>query len=119
MRFPPIPIEQIEDYPTQKAIQILRDWVRANSPLAGFRLFTATFTRNYDGSSTKTAYALPHNFGFVPQDIIITSQTGVGVAKFNQSLTDASNLYIDVSGNPTTAGPLVVRFLAGTYQGAL
>lgn len=97
----------------------MRDWLRTQSPLAGFKSFELTFTQNYDGSTAKTAYAFPHNLGFLPKDIIITSQKGVGVAKFNQSLTDSSNLYIDVSGSPTTAGPLVVRFLAGTYQGAL
>lgn len=107
MKFPPIPIEQISDYPTQKAIQILRDWARDNTPLAGFKLFSVTIPK------AVTNFKYPHNLGFQPQDIILTSQMGAGTIVFNYDKFDSTNLDI------TTTGPSVIRFLAGTYQGAL
>jgi len=119
MRFPPIPLEQITDYWTQKSLQVIRDWLIGNPSLTGFKQYEVSLTSNYDGGSTRTAFSLPHGLGFKPKDVLITSQTGTGVATFNQNLTDTTNLYIGVTGGPTPTGPLVVRFLAGTYQGAL
>jgi hypothetical protein len=107
MQFPPMPIDQIQDYPTQKSVQVLRDWVGSNSPLAGFKLFEVAFTQ------AVANFKYPHKLGFQPKDVITTSLIGAGAVTFNYSKFDSTNLDI------TVTGPCTVRFLAGTYQGAL
>jgi hypothetical protein len=119
MKFPNLPIENISDYNIQKCFVIIRDFLRGNSPLAGFKLLTVSLNQNFSGTTKANSFVFAHNLGFLPQDIVISSQTGVGQVSFNQNLTDGTNLYLAVTGTSTTAGPLVVRFFVGTYQGAL
>lgn len=104
--FPYLPVDKIQDYSAQQCIIRLVAWLKANAQLANFNFYTITFTQ------AQTNFLFPHNLGFQPQDIVMTSLTGTGTLTFNYSLFDSTNL------NISTTGPCVVRFLAGTIQGA-
>lgn len=67
--------------------------------------FTYTF------SAAVTNLKIPHNLGFMPQDVIQTSLVGAGALTWNYALFDKTNV------NMTTTGACTVRAFVGTYKG--
>lgn len=60
-------------------------------------------------SAAVTNEKVPHNLGFLPSDIFITSQIGAGTITFNQDKTSLTDFDI------TTTGAVDVRFVAGSF----
>lgn len=94
--------EQITDPATRENYKRIQSEFDTNPVLLGQLSF-----RTYTFTQAETAKKLPHGLKFIPQDVIITSQIGAGVATVNYALIDATNLSI------TTTGACVVRLLLG------
>lgn len=73
-------------------------------PQGKWKFFEVSLTQ------TVTNFKFKHNLGFMPKDIIQTSQIGSGSLTFNYALFDKN--FIDLS----TTGPVTVRFFAGAYS---
>lgn len=58
---------------------------------------------------TGPAQAVAHGLGYIPKDILVTSALGNLNYYFNTNLFDKTNIYV------TAAGPVTLRFFAGTY----
>lgn len=107
---PRLNISNIPDIIIRRNFEALRDFFSSQTPLLGFKFFTIVFTSAQDEGK------YPHNLGFQPKDIIVTSQTGLGDVIFNYDLFDSNNLNITVTGIVTESGPTTVRFFAGTAK---
>ena len=103
MGLPTLNINDIQDEKVRKNFENLMTFLRKESPLLGFRFFSVTF------QGAVANYKYPHNMGFQPKDIVVTSQIGSGSVSFNYGNFDATNLDL------TATGPVTVRFFAGTY----
>ena len=99
---PQLEITGIVDKSIQKNFEKIRDFIRAESPLLGFRFFEVVFDK------AKTNYRFPHSLGYSPKDIVLTSRIGVGSVTFNYSLFDSEALDI------TTTDAVTIRFFVGT-----
>lgn len=110
MSLPTLAISQISDRYSQENFQQLQDYLRTESVFLGFKFFEVSFT------STADHYKFKHNLGFLPKDVLITSQIGSGSLAVNSSLATADSLDFTISGTVTKDNPLTVRFLAGTFN---
>jgi hypothetical protein len=96
---------------TRDNFQLLSEFFSKETPFLGFRVIEMTLTEN------QTNYKYPHNLGFQPKDVIVTSKKGSGTVSFNYDKFDATNLNMDVSGIPSVSmqpSGLVMRILVGT-----
>lgn len=96
-------LSQLTDPKVRDAFRKLSTFLNGELPFTGFRFFTKTYT----GPATHDKF--PHGLNFTPQDIVLTSKTGVGVVTFNQDLTDSIDIDI------TVTDACVLRFIAGTF----
>ena len=110
MPIPRFSISEIADQYIRRNFERLRDHLSQESPLLGFRHFELVFT------SPQSHFKLKHNLGFLPKDVILTSQLGSGSVVFNTPLATADSLDLTVSGAITPQTPYTIRFFAGTYQ---
>lgn len=104
MKGPTIPLDKIEDKVVQESLEVLRDYLRAQTLLENFRHMSATF------DAVESKGRLRHGLGYTPQDIILTRLTGDGDITFH--FDDFSPTEIVYS----TTGACEVRFLVGTYR---
>lgn len=96
---------QIKDpYVLQNFDRLNAFFSEENIVTSKFKHFEITFT----GAVTNQKF--PHNLGFQPKDVILTSKIGAGNITFNYDLFDRVNLDI------TTTGACVVRLFLGTYK---
>jgi len=111
MSLPQFSYDKLEFYVRQN-FEILRDFLKAETPLLGFRFKTITFT------STGTNLKLAHGLGYAPTDLIQTSLIGPSGATlvWNYSLFDKDNLNATITGAVTPTDPLIVRFFLGAYN---
>lgn len=98
------PYERLQDPVARECFQWIIDYVQQVPLLQGtFDHFELTFLK------AETELLIPHNLGFMPQDIITTSTIGGTVTFVYQKFT-TTNLCI------TTSAATVVRFFAGRYK---
>lgn len=71
-----------------------------------WKLFRLTFAADVTG------LRIPHGLSFIPEDILVTRQTGSGNIVFRYGLFTDTNLIVDISGT-SSADPINVKFLAG------
>lgn len=55
-------------------------------------------------------YQYAHGLGFVPKDVLVSSQVGAGLATFAPASFDRTNIVL------STTGPVTVRFFLGRYD---
>lgn len=111
MSLPKIQLTGITDPIILENFKNLMEYLRRESPLDGFKHFELTFT------APVSSYKFRHNLGFLPKDIILTSQTGSGTVVFNYSEFTANDLALTASGTISTAQPTIIRFFAGSHKG--
>ena len=96
--------EDIQDPRVRESIQWMYEYLIAEPLLVGkFEFFETTTI------GAVTALKIPHNLGFLPKDIIVTSQIGGTATFIYQSFTTQ---YIVL----TTTAAMTVRFFGGTYE---
>lgn len=110
MNLPQFFLGQLSDQYDRQNWQMLRDYLNSESLFQGFKAFQVVFTSSADH------YKFKHNLGFLPKDVVVTSQVGSGTFQVNSSLATADSLDFTISGTVTQANPLTVRFLAGTFD---
>lgn len=111
MGLPVIELNSILDEIVRKNFQRLKDFFSQETPLLGFRHFEITFTQAVNNLK------FPHNLGFLPKDVLLTSIIGAGSVIFNYNLFTSTEMDITVTGSVTSAVPTTVRFFAGTNSG--
>ena len=94
---------EVRDQFIRDNFRILSEFIRDHTVFRGFRSFEVTFTQ------AVTAHKFPHNMGFKPLDIILTSKTNSVTVEFLYSNTTATVIEI------TTSAATTIRFLAGTF----
>ena len=100
-----IRLEKIKDDELRDIFRtLIQEWNDQNFLNGRFKHYEITF------SDAVTNYRHPHNLGFVPKDVFITSQSGIGVAEFNYELFDKT--FFDI----TTSDACTVRFFAGNFD---
>jgi len=98
------PYERLQDPVARECFQWIIDYVQQVPLLQGtFSHFELTFLK------AEASLLVPHNLGFLPEDIIVTANTG-GTVTFNHQNFTSTNLSI------TTSGACMVRFFAGRYK---
>lgn len=103
-------LESIQDNFVKQSFEFLRDFIQDDSILRGqFRHFEKTFDKN-------ETLVIPHNLGFVPKDVIQTYLSGTGAIVYNYTAFTKDNISITISGGPTAASPLIVRFYLGRHE---
>lgn len=107
-RLPRFFLNEITDRFIRRNFELLRDFFRTESPMLGFKHFSITFTGNV------AHYQTPHKLGFLPKDILVTSQVGVGTVTWHYDEFTEDLLDLTVSG--MTGDELTIRFFAGTYN---
>lgn len=110
MSLPKIQLNGIQDLVILENFKNILEYLRKESHFDSFRHFELTFTNPVIG------FKLKHNLGFLPKDIILTSQIGSGVVVFDYSEFTANELVINLSGTVTSTNPTIIRFLAGSYK---
>ena len=96
--------EDIKDQRVRESIQWMYEYLISESMLQGkFQHFEIT-TR-----AAVTALKIPHNLGFQPKDIIVTSQIG-GTATFIYQSFTTQDIVL------TTTAAMTVRFFGGSYE---
>jgi len=103
-RIPRFLVPDVKDPAVQQALDNLASFLREQSPLLNFKHFELEFT-------TTGTQTIPHNLGFQPKDIILTSKIGSGTITFNYGSFTKDDLSVTISG-----GSCTVRFFAGTYD---
>lgn len=98
-------VTEIGDTYVKENFRKLKDFLSTESVFVGFRVFEVVF------KAAETNRKLSHGLGFLPKDLIITSQIGAGTVTFNQALTTRDELVL------SSTDACTVRFLAGTFQG--
>lgn len=102
-----IRLEKVKDLDLREIFKnILKEWKLQDFLLANFKHYEISFNTNV------TNFKYPHNLGFIPKDVFITSQIGVGVAEFNYEDFDNQNFDI------TATDACTVRFFAGNFDKA-
>lgn len=109
MRIPRFFTEELSDHYDQQNFMMLIDFLKAETPLQGFKLLTATLT-------TTGEQLIPHTLGFLPQDLIVTQATGSATLQWNYSKFTAQALSVTVGGSCTPDAPATLRMLAGTLN---
>lgn len=105
---PRFAIEGIEDKPVRVAFRQLQEFLQKDTNLLGFEHFEIVIDR------AVTNFKYPHNLGFLPKDVLVTSLIGAGILTWNYSSFDETNLDL------TTTGPVTVRAYIGAHiRGAL
>jgi hypothetical protein len=97
-------LREITDPYVRENFSRIRDYVRLQHQLEGFKHYEITIT------GAQTHFKFPHNLGFQPKDVLVTSLTGAGSVSWNYDLFDRTNL------NLSTTGSCVIRAFIGTYQ---
>jgi hypothetical protein len=76
---------------------------------------------NFDGDSYEISFTkdetnlkFPHELGFQPKDVIVTSEIGTGSVQFNYDRFDPEFLDITTTG---VSGTYKIRFIAGIMAG--
>jgi hypothetical protein len=93
----------IQDSDVKSALEQIESYVNVQPFLKGeFKFYSISIT------GAVTNYKFPHNLGFVPKDVLVTSVIGSSPT-WNYSLFDATNLDI------TVAGTTVIRAFIGRY----
>lgn len=96
--------EDIKDERVRESIQWMYEYLISEPLLQGkFDHFEVT-TR-----AAVTNLKVPHNLGFQPKDIIVTSQIG-GTATFNYQQFTPQYIVL------TTSAAMTVRFFGGTHE---
>jgi hypothetical protein len=96
--------EDIKDERVRESIQWIYEYLIAQQILTtNFQFFSVTVT------AAVTALLVPHNLGFRPKDIIVTSVTNGQTATFIYDSFTATNISL------TTSGACTVRFFGGSY----
>jgi hypothetical protein len=96
--------EDIKDQRVRESIQWMYEYLIAEPMLQGkFQHFEVT-TRG-----AVTALKIPHNLGFMPKDIIVTSQIG-GTATFIYQSFTTDDIVL------TTTAAMTVRFFGGSHE---
>lgn len=102
--------KEISDPYVQENFDRLNRYFRDLRNLLGFQHFVIEVTEAGDNLK------FPHNLGFQPKDVVLTSQIGDAVIQFNYALFDKTNLDLSVvSGTPTRSNPTVIRAYIGTH----
>ena len=97
--------DKIVDENTRDSFQGLEEYLQGQVILQGqWEFFELDFTEAVSN------FKWPHQFNFVPQDVILTGSQGDQRFTFNFELFDFTNLDI------TVQGPVKLRFLAGRYE---
>lgn len=97
-------LEDIKDPRVRESLQWMYEYLISEPLLLGkFDFFEVTT------KGAVTALKVPHNLGFRPKDIIVTSQIG-GTATFLYNQFTAEYVVLT-----TTAG-MTLRFFGGTYE---
>jgi hypothetical protein len=109
MNLPAFILQGLQDDKVRENFSRLLSFLRAETPLQGFQLVTARFT-------SLGEQQVPHTLGFIPQDIIVTQQTGLGILLWNYSKFTATQLSVTVEETASPASPTTVRLLAGTLN---
>lgn len=97
--------DKIVDENVRDSFQGVEEYLQSQVILQGQWEF---FELNFEAAVTN--FKWPHQFNFVPQDVILTGSQGDQRFTFNFELFDFTNLDITVSG------PVKLRFLAGRYE---
>lgn len=100
---PQLQVNGITDIILRKNFQNLYNYFQAQNQLLNFQFLELNFT------AAVTAQPIAHNLGVIPQDIIVTKNTGSGTATFLHGKFTTTQMFI------TTTGPCRVRFFYGTY----
>lgn len=97
-------VQETEDFTTRENFDRIRLFVSED-------LFTKFDGKLYELelSAAVTNFRFTHRLGFLPKDVILTGNTGVGSVTFNYSLFDST--HIDL----TTTGAVNLRFVAGKF----
>jgi hypothetical protein len=96
--------DAIEDERVRESIQWNYEYLIAQAILlSNFQFLTITVT------TAVTALAMPHNLGFRPLDILLTSiSNGQTVTFLYDNFTEENVVF-------TTTGPCTIRFFGGSY----
>jgi hypothetical protein len=105
-----INVASINDDMTGEALDNIRAYF-ADALLPNFRGTFAVYTLSTNGT-----FVLPHNLGFMPQDVIQTANTG-GVVVWHYGNFDKTNIEFAITG-VVVGTPCVVRAFIGTYGGS-
>lgn len=100
---PNLQVKEITDIVLRKNFENLYSYFLGNNQFLGFPFQELVF------ASAQTSYAMNHNLGFIPQDIVILKLTGTGTVTFLHSKFTTTQLFLNVTG------PCRIRFLYGTY----
>jgi hypothetical protein len=100
---PTLSIKEIGDIYSRTNFQALSSYFAANNQLLGFQFFEIVLT------AATTNYAIAHNLGYVPQDIVVTHCSGAGVVTLNWGAFTSKQMSI------TTTGACRLRLFVGSY----
>ena len=96
--------EDIEDERVRESLQWIYEYLINQSLLTGnFQFLSVTVT------AAVTSLLVPHNLGFAPKDIILTSVSNGQTATFIYGSFTSTNISL------TTSGACTVRFFGGSY----
>lgn len=105
---PLISIEDVDDPQARENFRRIDSFFREDTNLKGFQHFEIVL----EAAVTNKKY--PHNLGFTPKDVIVTSLIGAGAITWNYELFDSENLDL------TTTGAVTIRAYIGTHvEGSL
>ena len=93
---------------------IREDFQRVKNFIDGSHILKANLkflTLDHTVTSSPETFLFPHNLGYTPKDIVVTSAIGSPTYVWNYSAFDSTNLSITITG----AAKLQLRFFAGTY----
>jgi hypothetical protein len=93
-------IQEIADKIIQENFQRVRNYLKDENPLEGFRVVTVTFK----GPETRL---VPHALGFQPSDAILLSKSGSGSVTFNFDAFSGENISV------SSTGAVTIRALVG------
>ena len=101
---------EILDQYVRKNFERVKEFIDKESPLKGFRAYEISFTE------TKANYKFKHVLGFLPKDVLLSSQIGTGVIVFNYSSFTETEIDLTITGTVSTTVPTTIRFLLGILE---
>lgn len=100
---PTLKTERIQDPVIRENFVSLLKFLQQDTNLRGFEHFEIEI------EAAVSHLKFPHNLGFVPLDVLVTSLIGAGAVTWNYSLFDDENLDLN------TTGPVTIRAYVGTH----
>lgn len=101
--------DQVQDTRARESLQNIRDFINKNPFMTGdFKIYTI----NVKITDASTHFSFPHDLGYTPSDVLVTSVKGSGTITWNYDAFTSQVLDLTVAGG-SVGQTVTIRVLAG------